>query len=960
MHTTLSGRCPHPLNSEGHLQGCAKNSPWILSVCKHHPNLIANLETNFSDYLATEFEALKSLIKAPLISNADLNQVRDLRSRIFAAIALCDLSHRLTTAEATSHLSYVADLCLQIVLNAALRQAKAHAARRKRDTFQELDDIDPAKNCGLSVYAVGKLGAGSLNYSSDVDLVVFYDNEVGTCALDDPRPIIRLVQDFVGRLQERTSSGYLFRTDLRLRPDPGATPIAMSLAAGEDYYATRGQNWERAAMVRARGVAGDPRVIALGDELLNRFVWRRNLDFVAIGDIMAMKAQINTHAHLTDTLSRTASAADMAGYNIKIGIGGIREIEFFVQTQQLIYGGRLPEFRGKKIEHTLKALSKAGHIPEVSALQLTQAWWWLRDVEHRLQVRQDEQTHSLPDDLEELEIFAHFCGYENTEAFGHELSAVTNLVCREYGQLFTSAPQEDQLVFTGVEPDAATLNKIRDIGFSDPEKIWRLIVGWHRGTYRCLRHADARALLTSLHGPLLRAFARVPRGNRVDSLLRFDALLEALPQGMQPFALLLNTPAVLHMLVQILATPTDMSKRLAARPSLFESLISEDFWQPPTSCTAFKGELNRLVGSHGTLEEQIDALATLVNDARFQCQVHTLLGRSSTDELALCLTALAETAVQQAQDWSQNAFIARHGNLKGGALCLVAMGKFGGGELSPFSDLDLMPITQGSMTESSDGKSPLTAMEWGIKLTMRVTASLSARTRFGTLYDVDTRLRPQGKSGPPAASREAFLAYFAESAWVWEHMALTRARPITGPVEFRGQLAADIHSILCQPRDAELLLSAVRDMRTRMKKEHSGTEPREVKHRRGGLIDIEFLCQYLQLRNAHEMPQVLHPATRRSIHALGEAGILQRDDAYFLQRALGLWLDCSALFPLISNTESAQPYLENQLNHLFAALSFPGLDFKGREIAAMGDIAEQVVTICSAHMGVGYDGCAIA
>ncbi|MBM3525119.1 MAG: glutamine-synthetase adenylyltransferase, partial [Alphaproteobacteria bacterium] len=502
------------------------NSPFLTTCALRDAPFLGRLlrdgpQAALAHVLATMVEQAAEP-EAPL-----MRLLRLARRRAALAIALADIGGLWDVARVTNALSDFADRSIGLAVDDQLRQLARNGAI-------ELADPDrPSHDSGLVVLGMGKLGGRELNYSSDVDLIVMYDlaRVRGPDRDGLQRQFVRLVRGVVKILEERTADGYVLRTDLRLRPDPGATPLAMSTDAAEFYYETLGQNWERAAMIKARPVAGD---IAAGEAFLlalRPFLWRRHLDFAAVQDIHSIKRQI--HAH------RGGGQVALAAHNIKVGRGGIREIEFFAQTLQLIWGGRDPSLRIRATCESLRALEAAGHADHGVVLRLTRCYELLRRTEHRLQMIADQQTQTLPGDEAGLTHLAIFLGFADLDAFARALLDALRTVERLYAGLFEEAPdlgeQGGNLVFTGTEDDPGTLETLKRLGFRDPSVVAGQVRAWHHGRYRCMRSARARELLTELMPTLLGALGRA--GDPDAAFLNFDRFMSRLPAGVQLFSL---------------------------------------------------------------------------------------------------------------------------------------------------------------------------------------------------------------------------------------------------------------------------------------------------------------------------------------------------------------------------------------------------------------------------------------
>ena len=818
--------------------------------------------------------------------------LRVAKRRTALAVALADISEAWPLEKITGTLTRFAEAAL----DCAAVHLLVEAARKGGLTLADADD--PLRGSGLVVLGMGKLGAGELNYSSDIDLIVLYDHEI--IRSDDPDGLanlfVRLTRNLVRMLDERTADGYVFRTDLRLRPDPGSTPLAVSVETAEIYYESFGQNWERAAMIKARPVAGDREAGAAFLSRLRPYIWRKNLDFAAIQDIHSIKRQINAH--------RGAGDIAAAGHNIKLGRGGIREIEFFAQTQQLIWGGREPSLRPANTIEALHALADSGRISAATVDDLRAAYHFLRRVEHRLQMIDDEQTHTLPKDPGKFRDLAVFLGYDHADAFSGDLLYHLHRVEIHYADLFEDAPSlsapgevTGNLVFTGGDADPETIRTIEAMGFINAQAVDSAIRGWHHGRYRAMRSARARELLTELTPVLLAALARTPEPD--DAFLRFDRFLARLPAGVQLFSMFHSNSHLLSLVAEIIGNAPRLAEHLSGRPAILESVLTADFFAAPPPPEELDEELDRLLVEAENFEDVLDVSRRWANDRKFQVGVQALRGHIEPSPAAIALSNIADTALSRLLPRAETEFARRHGRFPGTGMAIVALGKLGGQEMTPASDLDMLFVyTTPEGVDASDGPRPLPPTQYFARLSQRLINAVAAHTSEGRLFEVDMRLRPSGRAGPLASSFEAFVQYQDEGAWTWEHMALTRARVIAGPTELCEAVERVIGGVLGRQRDAGKLLADVADMRARMDAEHHTDVIWEVKHVRGGLVDVEFLAQYLQLRHAHDHPGVLSPNTRTALTRLGGAGLVEATDVVCLIEALDLWQGVQSILRL--------------------------------------------------------------
>jgi glutamate-ammonia-ligase adenylyltransferase len=821
--------------------------------------------------------------------DAIMQALRQLRRRAALTVAVADVTGTWTDEEVTEALSRFAISALRAAVAVLLREG--HDAGNLSLPHPD----EPELNCGFIVLGMGKLSAGELNYSSDIDLILLFDDDVApyTGAQSAQEYFVRLARQLCRVLEDRTGDGYVFRTDLRLRPDPGSTPPVISVMAAETYYESIGQNWERAAMIKARPVAGD---IAAGErflEILRPFIWRRSLDFAAIEDIHSIKRQINAH--------RGGNRIAVAGHNVKLGRGGIREIEFFAQTQQLIWGGRDATLRQRRTSDALRALVAAGHVEAATADALIEDYWFLRRVEHRLQMIDDQQTHELPTDETKLNAFAAFMGMERDSPNGldERIRGTLHRVEDIYGRLFEESPElggTGTLVFTGGEDHPDTLKTLQSWGFRDPAAASGVIRNWHHGRFPATRSTRARELLTELMPGLLGAFSKTL--NPDAALLGFNDFLAGLPAGVQLFSLFHSNPALLELLAEIMGSAPRLAETLKRHPILFDAVLESDFFDAVPGADQLAKEVSRALQYKARdFQDVLDIVRRQANDRMFQVGVHILRGRTTPENSGIALSYIADTALRTLYAPVEQEFAEAHGRIPGGEMGVIALGKLGGQELTISSDLDLLFIYRGD-EEESDGKRPLAPIPYFTRLGQRYLSALTAPTAEGILYEVDMRLRPSGNSGPLSSSYESFLKYHRESAWTWEHMALTRARIVLASDHFRDDLEYVIRSILTAPRESDTLLRDVASMRARIERDRKSGGDWDVKNRRGGLVDIEFIAQYLQLRYGAAHPEILSPNTTDALLRLKHAGILDPGMSESLVKAMHLWRNVQGVLRL--------------------------------------------------------------
>ncbi|MBK8200033.1 MAG: bifunctional [glutamine synthetase] adenylyltransferase/[glutamine synthetase]-adenylyl-L-tyrosine phosphorylase [Acidobacteria bacterium] len=716
---------------------------------------------------------------------------------------------------------------------------------------------------GIFAVALGKMGAFELNYSSDIDIAAFYDRDRFDGGERDPGDAAqRVIRDVVRIMDEITADGYVFRTDLRLRPDPSSTPLAVSTEMAELYYESVGQNWERMVWIKGRPAAGD---LASAKRFLARmepYVWRRNLDYWAIGDIQAIKRMINNKI--------SADEQGALSPDVKLAPGGIREIEFFVQTQQLILGGRDTALRDNTTLGALAALADAGVVARSTAHQLETAYKALRNVEHRIQMRQDEQTHTVPADPAERESLAYLCGCGALEDFDRDLLDTRKQVQAAYDGLFA---QEDRaatthalgnLVFTGVDDDPGTVKTLAGLGFSDASSAIDTIRNWHRGRVPATRTARGRELLTAILPGMLEAMGET--GEPDTAFLWFSRFFEGLSSGVQTLSMLLAKPELLADLVATLALAPRLARILARRPDLLEALVANTIPKAPEPGTS-------------TFDAALDDWRRYHREQSFLTGHRLLHGLIASDVAAQVWTLLADDTIRFMAEVAVRETTRRYGKPPG-RWAVFGMGKLGGEEMTAGSDLDLIVIYEAD----ADG-----AQTWFTRLTQRLITGLTAPTAEGELYEVDMRLRPSGRAGPVAVSLDAFRHYQNEEAWTWEHMALTRLRFAAGDAELGAavhQIAADAISARARSPRRKAIPTDITAMRQTLYREKPSEGLWDLKTAEGGLIDIEFMAQQEMLLRAR--PDLVRPNTAHALSGLADADGAESEDWCFLRAALNL------------------------------------------------------------------------
>ncbi|MBB3018561.1 glutamate-ammonia-ligase adenylyltransferase [Microvirga lupini] len=863
------------------LLGLADHSPFLWQLIVNDPARVARLafsspEEAHRAIIEGQSNLFRELRSGAITRDDAVRAFRQNRNAHALLVAMADIGGLWGTEQVTQALSDFADASVAGGVNLVLTEM----ADLGRVSLVNPDQ--PGEGSGFTVLALGKHGAGELNYSSDIDLVIFFDPD--TTILRDPSEAAtiytRIAQQLAKLLQERTADGYVHRVDYRLRPDPGSTPTAVSLASAYVYYETVGQNWERAALIKARPVAGD---LAVGQNFLDElrpFIWRKYFDFASIADVHAMKRQI--HA------VRGHDQIAVAGHDIKLGRGGIREIEFFVQTQQLVFGGRRPALRGRRTLDMLKALHDEGWITAHARDELSDAYRFLRTIEHRLQMVADEQTQRLPADEEQLKRFAKFCGYPNLKAFSKALTDQAKIVQGHYALLFEEGPElasdAGSLVFTGSDNDPDTLATLQRMGFHEPERTAETVRGWHFGRRPAIQSARAREVLTELTPALLSALGGTadPDG----ALAALDRAFGRMPAAVELLTILQSHDRLRLLFADLLGTAPRLADTVAQSPHVLDALIDPAFGTPTTDDETIETQVRQLIGPPRDFEDFLDRVRDAARLMRFITGARLLSGVISPTQTGEAYAAIARAVIRASFDEVRRAFEVEHGIVLGSRIAILGLGRLGSRELTAGSDLDLVVIYDfDENARESTGPRSLDVVVYYTRLTQRLVSALTVPTRRGLLYEVDLRLRPQGGKGPVASQFKGFLAYQEAEADLWEHMALTRARVLAGDDDFGADVTESVKDILTAKRDPKKVFKEVRAMRELIAQEKGDGDPWDLKLARGGLTDLDFIAQGLVLASANEHPLLVGLSVEGTFAKAQAAGLLDDDDARTLIEA---------------------------------------------------------------------------
>ena len=896
-----------PENLRALIGGTAGCSPYLELLLSQEKDWLSSVfETPIEDALVHVLEG---------IAGNNFNEVsaalRTAKRRTALLVALADLGGLWSLEQVTRALSDLADRAVQVSLT---HLVGAELARGKIPgcTMDDLPDC-----AGLVALSMGKGGAQELNYSSDIDLIMLFDE-----TRHDPEnyaevraAFIRITQRMVKLLQEVTAGGYVFRTDLRLRPDPSVTPVCIAMEPAERYYESLGRTWERAAFIKARPCAG---AIDAGWAFLDRlkpFVWRRHLDFAAIQDAHDMRLRIREHKGLGGPVT-------IPGHDMKLGRGGIREIEFFTQTRQLICGGRDPDIRQRETRPALAALAEKGWIEGNLAETLSTAYVAHRTIEHRLQMLEDRQTHALPDTPEKLARLAAFCGWADQAAFENDIRQRLQLV-HDLTEKF----------FAGDEEPEKT-KAVDEYGFARPEVAKEIMEKWQ--DLPAMRSDRARKLFDRLQPEILTRLSTA--ANPDEALMNFHNFLSGLPAGVQVFSLFDATPQLLELLIDICATTPELGRYLGRNSGALDYFLGRDFFDPLPGVEALSQELFNLMPVDGDYEEALNVARRWVKEKQFRIGVHLLRQISTAAEAARTFSNLAEACVRILFPHVCENLALRHGPPPGKGAAIIAMGKLGTREMTATSDLDLIVVYDADGATESEGPRPLAISTYFARLTQALVSALTVPTSEGSLYKVDMRLRPSGRQGPVATSLAAFEAYQRKEAWTWEHMALTRARVIVGNPELTADVEAAIHTAIDPPHDAAKVLADVREMRRRLAeaKAEDARNPWEVKFGPGRMMDIDLLLQAAVL--------VGDAGSGSGVDQLVDLKWVNQDEAELLKNALTLFTTVQHLARLsVEGSLSAEKLGKGSGQLLMTGTKTSSIDALEKLLAETAQAASKII-----------------
>ena len=783
------------------LHGTAGCSPYLKGLIEKEKDWLAEAFDAPETAVETLFDQLRETAPDQLP-----NALRMGKRRVALITALADIAGvwplETVTGTLTDFADLASDLAIKATIGAEIRRGKLPGASE--------DDIATAG--GMVSIAMGKMGAHELNYSSDIDLICLFDeSRFDPADYHEARSsFVRATRRMAAMLSDLTGEGYVFRTDLRLRPDPAVTPVCLAMEAAERYYESLGRTWERAAYIKARPSAGDLVAGARFLKALKPFVWRKHLDFAAIQDAHDMRLRIRAHKGLGGEIT-------LEGHNMKLGRGGIREIEFFTQTRQIIAGGRDPELRDRRTVPSLGLLAAKGWVPEDVATTLADHYRAHREVEHRIQMINDAQTHNLPKSPEGMRRIACLMGREEADLRADLVARLTEV---------------HELTEGFFAPDAAK---------PEPEHAFDAEVLDRWQTYPALRSQRAVEIFRRLRPELLKRLSRTARPD--EALVALDGFLAGLPAGVQLFSLFEANPQLVDLLVDIVGTAPALARHLSRNSGVFDAVIGGSFFSEWPGTARLRDELTEVMAAESDYENSLDASRRWAKEWHFRIGVHHLRGLISADEAGQQYADLASAVVGATWPVVAAQFATKHGDAPGRGAMVLGMGSLGAERLTAASDLDLIVIYDADGVEYSDGRRPLAARAYYARLTQAMVTALTAPMAQGRVYEIDMRLRPSGTQGPVATSITSFRDYQKTQAWTWEHLALTRARPIAGSADLIRDVEEFRREILSLPRDVAGICQDVADMRARIAAAKPPSSDWDAKLGPGRMMDIELVAQ---------------------------------------------------------------------------------------------------------------------
>ncbi|WP_377187098.1 [protein-PII] uridylyltransferase family protein [Ruegeria meonggei] len=800
------------------IAGAAGSSPYLKSLVEREKDWLPKALNSPDQALAEVMAAARGLPPDQLKPG-----LRQAKRRMALLTALADLAGAWPLEKVTGALTDFGALAADV----AAKTEIAALIRRGKLPGMGPDDVDSA--AGMIILAMGKMGAHELNYSSDIDLIVLFDETRfdPDDFYDARQGMVRATRNFCSTLSEKTADGYVFRTDLRLRPDPAVTPVCMAAEAAERYYESLGRTWERAAYIKARACAGD---ITAGQgflDALRPFVWRRHLDFAAIQDAHDMRLRIREN-------KGTGGALTIPGHDMKLGQGGIREIEFFTQTRQLIAGGRDPDLRVRGTVPGLAALAEKGWVPQDVTDKLADHYRAHREVEHRIQMVHDAQTHKVPQSPDGIERIACLMGIDSAELTADLTRRLTEV---------------NELTEGFFAPGSSTPAPTQEAQFDQS-----VLARWM--TYPALRSQRGARIFERLKPELLSRLAKTAQPE--EALRALDGFLLGLPAGVQLFSLFEANPHLIDLLVDIVGTSHALAAHLSRNAVVFDAVIGGSFFNDWPGQAVLQAELSDALSEEGDYETQLDFARRWCKEWHFRIGVHHLRGLIDGAEAGQQYAELASAVIAAILPRVADQFAQKHGPAPGRGAAVLGMGSLGAGRINSQSDLDMIVIYDPLDQDMSDGPRPLATRTYYARFTQALITALSVPMSQGRLYEVDMRLRPSGNQGPVATSWASFTSYQQNDAWVWEHLALTRARVVAGEEKLAKDIETFREDFLGQQKDIGKVLGEVAEMRARLAAAKIPAGIWDAKNGPGRMMDIELVA---------ETGALLSGVAQRDVHA---------------------------------------------------------------------------------------------
>lgn len=867
-------------------------APYLDQLYRKHltliPQIIADNQDNAANVAKIIYEInalLNSDFDTATTKDHAMRAIRLFRQKINVVVTVLDLLDRASVAQQIAWLSAAADLASTTL--AHWLESQARQMRRLKTATS------------WAIIAMGKLGSSELNFSSDIDLIILYD-----CAENDTesgRVYVDLARQFATIMSQPTADGIGWRLDYRLRPNPSVTPVAIRFDNAISYYESMARTWERVAFIRARPIAGS---IQLAEQFLSEidlFIWRRYLDYTVIDEMKLM-------------LQREPKHQDLFGFNIKKGNGGIRSIEFAVHVQQIIAGGREPELRQSSTIEALTALGKSNWINDASAKILSKHYYQLRRLEHRIQMINDAHSHQFPRHGEALSDLAQFCGYQDIADFRQAVHAVTDSVISHtetIAKKLGAKPLEGShthpislfLLLDQDDDSNAVTNTLSEIGFTELDSITSTCRRWMAGDIPATQTSRSKDILGRLMPEILTQIGKAEHPDQ--AFHAFARLVENLPIGVQFFSLLESNPNITKVIANLLMASPRMAENLATHTALIDDLLYEEFWHPiDLNIDNMVETLSNRIAASRSYEDKLNQLRITLRHWHFRTHAHLISGIVEPFETALILSHIAEAAIIAALPIAKDHIDARYGTIATGSLAIMAMGRLGTREMTSSSDLDLVFIhhtpSDAETPIMTDGDHPIHANFYFTRIGQELINILTVKTAEGRAYEVDMRLRPSGKSGPVTIAFDRFANYQQDQAWTWEHMALVRARIITGfdHEDLANNIETCLKTLFQMPRDNDKVIREAHDMRQRITIHHPPRSAHDLRLIPGGLIDIDFFAQVMQLLNPRSDGRRFGKAID-AITDLGARRIITAKDKKALKTSITVLLDLNQIMRLV-------------------------------------------------------------